>query len=136
MPLVLDFKLNDYSRDACKLTETQKVALFWEWNIDMAVQLQAFSAPINKLIIYITMNKHIALIYTLSRSKHQNTANLSLQTYEKNQWICFTVQHGFDYNSRTNFANLGSFAKLSIPVEPAIPWLTKFIPRSRFLSHF
>ena len=78
-------------------------------------------ALINKLIIYITMNKHIALIYTLSRSKHQNTANLSLQTYKKNQWICFTVPHGLDYNSRTYFANLGSFAKLSVPVEPTIP---------------
>ena len=39
---------------------------------------------INKSIIYVTMYKQKALIYKLSRSKHQNTANLGLQTYPKN----------------------------------------------------
>ena len=46
-------------------------------------------------------NKNINLwqekapIYKLSCSQStQNTANLPLQTYEKNQWTFFIVQHG------------------------------------------
>ena len=42
-------------------------------------------------------------------AKYQNAAILALQTYGKNQW--------------TFFIAIGSFAKVSIPVESIIPWL-------------
>ena len=49
-----------------------------------------------------------AHIYKLSRRKApKNTANLRLQTYEKNQWTFLIILHGRRLSSRNNFANLG-----------------------------
>ena len=40
--------------------------------------------PVRKHVIYSAKHKQKTAIYKLSRSKHQNTENLGLQTYEKN----------------------------------------------------
>ena len=53
--------------------------------------------------------------------KHQNAANLMLQTYEKNQQTFLWYHTGVDFNPRNNFTSLGYFAKVSVPVESIIP---------------
>ena len=59
-------------------------------------------------------------LQVISQQSTQNTANLPLQSYEKNQWTFFVVQHGRQLNVqlsvRNNFANSGSFAQVSVPV--------------------
>ena len=74
-----------------------------------------------KLIIYITMHKkHPFASYPTA--KHQTTANLlDLQTFEKNQWTLL-YNTGVNFSSRNSFANLCSFAKVSVPVKSIIPW--------------
>ena len=63
-----------------------------------------------------------APIYKLSRSKApKNTADLPLQTYEKNQWTFILYDTAVDFSSRNNSANLDSFAKVSIPVGSISP---------------
>ena len=55
-------------------------------------------------------------------SKHQNAASLALQAYEKSQWTFFYgATRAIDFSSRNNFTNLGSFAKIFVPVETTIP---------------
>ena len=56
---------------------------------------------------------HLAVI---PQQNTQNTANLPLQTYEKNQWTFLLFNTGVDFSLRNNFANSGSFAKVSVPV--------------------
>ena len=51
----------------------------------------------------------------------QNTTNLQLQTYEKNKWTFYWHLMGVGFSFRNNFANLGSFAKVSFPVAVIIP---------------
>ena len=51
----------------------------------------------------------------------QNTATLPLQTCDKNQWTFLLYDTGVDFSSRNNSANLGSFAKVSVPVKSIIP---------------
>ena len=51
-------------------------------------------------------------------AKHPNASNLQLQTYEKNQWTLFNnTARASSLSSRNNFQNLGSFAKVSVPVK-------------------
>ena len=51
----------------------------------------------------------------------QRKANLEIQTYKKNQWTFLWNHTGVDFSSRNNFANLGSFGKVSVPVQFIIP---------------
>ena len=53
----------------------------------------------------------------------QNTANLRLQTYEKISRSFPLYDTGVDFSLRINNANLGSFAKVSVPVGSVIPLL-------------
>ena len=46
----------------------------------------------------------------------QNTTNLPLQTYEKKGELFLLFNTGVDSSLRNNFANSGSFAKVSVPV--------------------
>ena len=62
------------------------------------------------------MHKQKVIIYNLSRSK-QNTANLALQTHEKNQWTFLWYRTGVDLSSHHNIENLGPFAKASVALE-------------------
>ena len=55
-------------------------------------------------------------------AKHQNTANLALQTCEKNWWTALWHHMFVDFSSRNIFNNLGFFAKVTVPVESIIPW--------------
>ena len=43
--------------------------------------------------------------------KHQNAANLGLQTYEKTSGLILRERTGVGFSSQNNFTNLGSFAK-------------------------
>ena len=54
-------------------------------------------------------------------AKHQNAANLTLQTYTKNQWTFLRHRMGADFGSQHNFTTFGSFAKVFFPVETIIP---------------
>ena len=47
----------------------------------------------------------------------QNTANLPLQTYEQTSELFLLFNTGVDFSLRNNFANSGSFAKVSVPVQ-------------------
>ena len=55
-------------------------------------------------------------LQVIPQQSTQNTANLPLQTYEKKQWTL-----GIDFSSGNNFANSGSFAKVSVSVGSIIP---------------
>ena len=54
-------------------------------------------------------------------TKHQNAANLALQTCEKAQQIFLQHRAGSDFSFRSNFTNIGSFAKVSVAVGFIIP---------------
>ena len=55
-------------------------------------------------------------LQVISQQSTHNTANLPLQTYEKNQWTFLLFNTGDDFSRRNNFANSGPFAKVSVPV--------------------
>ena len=68
--------------------------MFTTLSKDMVIPLQASSvhALISSLYILQCVNKkHPFTIYPAA--KHQNTANLALQTYNKSQWIFFMIPH-------------------------------------------
>ena len=48
--------------------------------------------------------------------------NLAIQTYKKSQWTFLRHRTGADLSSQNNFTNLGSFAKVFVPVETIVPW--------------
>ena len=62
--------------------------------------------------LFLLAKKHLFTSYPAA--KHQNTANLCLQTY-------------VDFSSRNNFASISSFAEVSVAVESIIPWLQLFV---------
>ena len=55
-------------------------------------------------------------LQVIPQQSTQNTANFPLPTYGENRWTFFIVQHGRDFILLNNFANSGSFAKVSVPV--------------------
>ena len=55
-------------------------------------------------------------LQVIPQQSTQNTANLPLQTYEKTGELFLLFNTGVDFSLRNNFANSGSFAKVSIPV--------------------
>ena len=61
---------------------------------------------------------HLAVI---SQQSTQNTANLPLQTCEKTSGLFLSHDTDAGFSSRNNFANLGSFAKVSFSVESMNP---------------
>ena len=63
-------------------------------------------------------NTHLQVIRQKST---QHPANLPLQTCDKNQWAFLLGDMGVGFNFRNNFANLGSFAKVSVPLQSTIP---------------
>ena len=64
-----------------------------------------------------------ACLQIIPQQSTQNTANLSLQTCDKNQWTFLLHSMSVNFSSRNNFANSGSFAKVSVPVRSIIPCL-------------
>ena len=52
----------------------------------------------------------------------QNAAKLPLEACDKNQWTFLLYFMGGSFNSRNNFFNLGSFAKVSVPLQSIDPW--------------
>ena len=68
-------------------------------------------------------------IYTFSRSKAHKTQQIFGYSYRHRE-ISGSVplyDMGVDFSLLNNFANLGSFAKVSVPVETIIPWLDQRI---------
>ena len=61
-------------------------------------------------------------LQVIPQKNTQNVANLPLQTCDNIQWTFFVVRH-----ERNNFANLGSFAKVSVPLQFTIPWFYKIL---------
>ena len=68
------------------------------------------------------MSKEKALAYKLSRSKALKTQQTSHYRPVR-KTICLFLLHdtGVGFSSHNNFATLGSFAKVSIPVGSIIP---------------
>ena len=60
-------------------------------------------------------------LQVIPQKSTQNTTNLPLQTYEKKQWNFSLYDTGVGFNIPNNFANLGSFAKVSVPSQSIIP---------------
>ena len=61
-----------------------------------------------------------APIYKLSRSKAPKNCKFSDTIIREKPVAFLLVPHWVDFSSRNNFTNLGSFAKVSIPVESII----------------
>ena len=119
-PFDLDAILNDELRWQAKKLE---VTLFPKFDIDIAIQLQAFS--VNALISWlyiITMHTQKAPIYTLSHSKVPKHNKFSITNMQENPVDFIWHRKGIDYNFCNNFANLGSFARVSVSVESIILW--------------
>ena len=51
----------------------------------------------------------------------QNAANYRQATKTSGLFLLYYT--GVGYNSRNNFSNLGSFAKVSVPLQSIISWL-------------
>ena len=65
-----------------------------------------------------------APIYTLSRSKALKTQQICHYRYaKKTSGLFLLYDTGVDFSSRNNFANLDTFAKVSVSVESIIPWI-------------
>ena len=64
-------------------------------------------------------------LQVISQKSTENAANLPLQTCDKNQWTFLLYDTGVGFNSCNNFANLGFFAKVSVPLQFIIPWFVK-----------
>ena len=68
------------------------------------------------------MHKQIALIYKLSCSKTPKFSKFRVTDIRDKPVNFLWYPTGVDFSSRNNFANLGSFAKVSISVESIIHW--------------
>ena len=55
-------------------------------------------------------------LQVIPQQSTQNTANLPLQTFENNQRTFLLFNTGVDFSLRNNFANSGSFPKVSVRV--------------------
>ena len=112
-----------------KLTEKRinpnTVALFPKWNTNTINFCHSFDCARGKesIIFFNDLCKPIETISMLGKSTHlqfipqqstQSTANLPLQTCEKNQQIFLLYDTGVDFSSRNNFANLVPLQKLSV----------------------
>ena len=75
-------------------------------------------------------------LQVIPQQSDQNTVNLPLQTCDKILWTFLLYNTGVDFSSRNNFANLGSFAKVSVPVQCIIPCIdtTLIVKLSYFYS--
>ena len=88
--------------------------------MDMAIQSQTLSVhvlPSQLYILYGVNKKHLFTSYPAA--KHKNTANLSLQTCDKNQRLLHDTCINFSF--RNNVADLGVFTKVLVPVGSIIP---------------
>ena len=92
--------------------------------IDMSIQSQV--SNVHALHVLQCVNKK-RLFTSYPAAKHQNTANLALKTTRKFSRLFVQYHTGGGFNSHNNFANLGSFAKISILVESIIPWYVQGI---------
>ena len=100
----------------------------------------------NKSIIFFNNLCKLIEIYIYVRTKHPFTSypaekhpkqqTCGYRHTTKTSGLFYWHRTGADYSSHNNFANLGSFAKVSIPVGSIIPWLQgcqlpDFSPRSQ-----
>ena len=99
--VVLGARLNYQWETPCKRNETVKYKETQEITAISEVKhrhgnsvayLQC--ACVDMSIIYFTTRKEKDQFTSCPAAKHQNTANLGLQTCEQNQWTFFMVSHG------------------------------------------
>ena len=76
------------------------------------------------------MSGKITHLQIIPQKSTQNTANLPLQTCDKNQWAFLLYNTGVKFSSCNHFMNLDSFAKVSIFIQSAIPGLYLLHKRS------
>ena len=80
-------------------------------------------ARVIKSIIYIMMCKEKAPIYKSSRSKAPKIQQICDYRHVRKTIVLFLLHNmGVGFSSRNDFANLRSFAKVSVPVGSIIPW--------------
>ena len=83
-------------------------------------------AHVNRSIVYNMMRKEKAPIHKLSRSKAPLTQQICHKRQaRKTSWPFLLYNTGVDFSFRNNFANVGSFAKVSVPAESIIPLFSK-----------
>ena len=75
-------------------------------------------------IAVLTAHVETSLLYTFQRSMPAiKTQQISHYRHaKKNQWTFLLYSTGVNISSRNNFANLGSFAKVSVTVQFITPW--------------
>ena len=79
-------------------------------------------ACVNKSIIYIIMHKEKTPIYKVSHSKALKTMQICSYRHARKTSRPFSLYDmSVDLSSRKKFANLGSFAKVSVSVITIIP---------------
>ena len=78
---------------------------FPKWNTNIKLLSQSCICP-NDLWRQWNNTSMLAKKHPFTFTKHQNTANLGLQTYEKNQWTLDRTD--VDFSSQINFANCKS----------------------------
>ena len=137
-PVVLNARLANYLRrtqtkeDGEKRKNPKKVMLFPRRETQTSNSCRSFDyARDNKSIICFNDLCKLTEIYISARkkhlftsypaAKHQNAANLGLQTYEKNQWTFLWHHAVVNCIASNNLSNLGSFARVLVPVITITP---------------
>ena len=64
---------------------------------------------------------HIA--YPVAKHTKRSKFSITDRHARKTSELFLLYDTGVDFSSRNNFANLGLFAKVSVPVQSIIPWL-------------
>ena len=106
---------NAMAREETRKSDT----VFWKSSINMAIRPQVLRARAlsSQLYIYYNVQKSTHL-QVIPQQSTQNTARLPLQTCEKSQQSFLLYNTGVAFSLRNNFADLGSFAKVSVLVHP------------------
>ena len=128
MLVVLGIILNDWLR---RMQTKQREEAWKKWHCFQVEHRHGNSAAslkrarVTKSITYIIMRKEKAPIYKSSRSKVSKTQQICHYRYVRKTSGLFLLRDmGAGSSSRNYFANLGSFAKVSVPVGSIIPCST------------
>ena len=74
------------------------------------------------------INSGNSIHYKLSRSKAPKTQQICYYKHtRKTSELFLSYDTGVGFNSRNNFANLGSLAKISVPLQFIIPWYSLYV---------
>ena len=101
----------------CEAKKPENSYAFPKWNTNikllsqswLCVQWHTYCICPNDLWRQWNNTSMLAKKHPFTFTKHQNTANLGLQTYEKNQWTLLWHRTDVDFSSQINFTNCKSF---------------------------